>query len=216
MKLLATSFLAIFLFIHAAPAVDLTQIPENNAEALKAAVEADGGLVEGEPYIATESGPDGKPVKLLVFPNTTSLVSLPETPRASYWAMSGWIRIDEQPYGKSGGPIFGILFGRNDCVLALTANKWSKAEAPALMSGSVTLFSDEQMKESGAMSGGEWRRISLNISGNEWQMKIGDSLSQSGMVEGDTRGALKRSGTLFMRVGGFAGAATLPVLTEAQ
>jgi len=105
-------------------AVDLTQIPENNAEALKAAVKADGGVVEGEPCIATESAPDGKPVKLLVFPTATAFISLPETPRASYWAMSGW------------------------------------------------------------------RKISLNISVNEWQMKIGNSLSQSGMIDGDMRGEL--------------------------
>jgi hypothetical protein len=216
MKLLVTSFFVILAISVKSPAIDLMQIPENNAEALKQAIEAEGGLVEGEPYIATESGPDGKPVKLFVFPNPMSLVSLPETLRSSYWAMSGWVRIDEQPYGKSGGPIFGILFGRNDCVMALTADKWSKAGAPALMCGSVTLLTDVQIKESGSMDGGEWRKISLNISGNEWKMKIGDSFNQSGTVEGDTRGALERDGTLFLRVGGFAGAATFPELTEAQ
>ena len=214
MKRPATSFLAIFLIIHAAAALDLTQVPENSPEALKQAIEAGGGSVEGDPYIATESGPDGKATRVLVFPTPTSLVSLPVMPQASFWAMSGWIRIDQQPYGKSGGPIFGILFGRNDCVLALTADRWSKAGAPSLWSGSVELLPDAEVKESGALEAGEWRKISVSISGNEWQLKIGDSLSKSGVVEGDTRGALHRNGPLLMRVGSFGGAATFPELNE--
>ena len=215
MKNLSASLFAILTFALPAFAVDLAQIPENNADALKQAVTAEGGYVEGEPYIATESGPDGKPAKLLIFPTPFCFVSLPITPAANYWAMTGSIRIDEAPYGKSGGCIFGVLFGRNDSVMSLSAGKWSKAGAPALMCGSVTLLSDEQIKESGAMEGSEWKKISLNISGSEWQLKIGDSFSQSGAVEGDTRGALQRKGTLFMRVGGFGGAATIPDLTEA-
>lgn len=216
MKTLGILFLLILSFTGVSSALDLVQIPENNPEALKQAIEAEGGSVEGEPYLATESGPDGNPAKLLVFPTPTCLVSIPVTLDANFWAMSGAIRIDEAPYAKSGGPIFGILFGRNDCVMALTADRWSKAGTPALMSGSVTLLSDEKIKESGAMEGSEWRKISLNMSGNEWQMKIGDSFSQSGTVEGDTRGAPQRKGTLLMRIGSFGGVATIPDLTEAK
>jgi hypothetical protein len=197
-------------------AQDFSQTPDNNSDALKAAVADAGGQVEGEPYLATDSGPDGKPAKLLVFPSPTSLVSLPATPQANFWTMTGWIRIDEQPYAKSGGPIFGILFGRNDCVLALSADRWSKFGAPSLISGSVTLLTDEEIKESGALEPGEWRRIVLRMDGGQWQLKVGDSFEKSGTVEGDTRGALKRSGTLWMRVGSFGGAATIPELSEGQ
>jgi hypothetical protein len=196
-------------------ALDIAQLPENNAAALKQAVEADGGSVEGEPYLVTEAGPDGAPTKLLIFPTPDSLVSLPVTAAANDWTMTGAIRVDEAPYGKSGGPIFGLLFGRNDCVAALTADKWSPAKSPSLMSGSVTLLTAVQIQESGALEGDEWRKISISISGDQWQLKIGDTFSESGTVEGDTRGALQRKGALLMRVGSYGGAATIPVLDGA-
>lgn len=193
-------------------ALDLTEIAENDPDALKQAVEAEGGSVEGEPYLVTDSGPDGTPTKLLMFPTPNCLVSLAVTPTANDWSMRGAIRIDEAPYAKSGGPIFGILFGRNDCVMALTADRWSKALSPALMSGSAILVEDNQLKESGALEGGDWHEITMIISGDEWQLKIDETFSQTGFVEGDTRGGLHRKGTLFMRVGSFGGAATIPKL----
>ena len=195
-------------------ALDLSQVPENNADALRAAVEEAGGMVEGEPFITTDSGPDGNPVRLFVFPTPGAFVSLPVTPQANFWKMSGWIRIDEQPYGKSGGPIFGVLFGRNDNVLALSSDRWSKAGAPALISGSVILLSDEEIKESGTFETGLWQKVTLGIDGADWQLQAGESFNKSGSVEGDTRSALQRTGTLWMRVGSFGGTATIPELSE--
>lgn len=213
MKVLLLLFLGLSLI--SVQALDLASVPENNAEALKQAIEAEGGAVEGEPYLTTESGPEGKPVKLLVFPFPSSFVSLPVTPLAANWAITASVRIDELPFRKSGGPMFGLLFGRNDCVLAISADKWSKLDAPILISGATTLISEESFSASGSIQCGEWRKIVLQLSASEWRLKIGDSFSQSGAVENDSRNALNRPGILFLRIGNFAGAATLPELTEA-
>lgn len=213
MKALASLLLGLSLI--STHALDLASIPENSTEALKQAIEAEGGSVEGEPYLATEAGPDGKPAKLLIFPTPASLVSLPVTPSAGNWAITASVRIDEPPFGQSGGPMFGLLFGCNDCVLAITADKWSKLKAPTLVSGATVLVTEEVFSTSEINEHGEWQKIALQLSGSEWRLKIGGSFNQTGAVENDSRGALDRTGTLFLRIGTFAGASTLPELTDA-
>lgn len=213
MKVLLTLLFGLSLI--SAQALDLASVPDNNAEALKQAIEVEGGAVGGEPYLATEAGPDGNPVKLLVFPDPSCFVDLPVTPSVTNWAMTASVRFDELPFGKSGGPMFGLLFGRNDSVLAITADKWSKLNAPILISGATTLISEESFGASESIQRGDWRKIVLQLSGSEWRLKIGDSFNQSGAVENDNRNALGRTGTFFLRIGNFAGAATLPELTEA-
>jgi hypothetical protein len=215
MKLAPSLLLSLFAFLASAAALDLSAVPDNNPGALKQAIVAEGGAVEGEPYLSTEAGPDGKPAKLIVLPTPFCLVSLPAMPAVKCWAMSASIRIDELPYAKAGGGMFGMLFGPNDSVLAITGDKWSKLRAPALFCGSAVLLNEEQFKASGAMEAGEWRKVMLSISGTEWHLKIGELLNETGSVENDTRGALGRKGKLFMRIGNFAGASTIPELTEA-
>jgi hypothetical protein len=194
--------------------VDLSAVAENNPEALRAALEAEGGTVAGEPVLARESGPDGTEIKLIVFPDPSSSVVLPVTPAATFWILKVAIRIDETPFGKSGGPMVGLLFGPNDSILAIAADKWSKVGAPILISGMTPLLSEEQFLSAAAMEPGEWRQVSMGIDGNEWHLKIGDRMDEKGSVENDSRSALARKGTFFIKLGNFSGAATLPVVSE--
>lgn len=202
------------LSLQLAVAMDLSMVPENDPEALRTALEAKGGSVEGEPVLARETGPDGKKVLVIVFPDPASSVNLPVTPAANYWRMKVAIRIDDTPYGKSGGPMVGLLFGPNDSLLAVSADKWSKLMAPTLISGMTTLLSEEKFRSTEAMEAGDWRQVSLGINGNEWHLKIGKMLDEKGSVENDSRLALTRTGTFLIRLGHFAGAATVPVLSE--
>jgi len=194
--------------------LDLSTVAENDPEALRVALEAEGGSVAGEPVLARESGPDGTETKLIVFPDPVSSVAVPVTPAASFWMLKVAIRIDEAPYGKSGGPMVGLLFGPNDSILSISADKWSKLGAPVLISGMTPLLSEEQFLSAAAMEPGEWRAISMGIDGNEWQLKIGDRMDEKGSVENDSRGALSRKGTFFIKLGNFSGAATIPALSE--
>lgn len=193
-------------------ALDYAQIPESNAEAFKAAVVAEGGFVEGEPYLATEAGPDGKPTKVIVFPQADCFVSLPVASGKSPWKMSGSLLIKEFPYRKASGSMFGVIFGRNDSVLAIVADKWSKLSAPLLISGNNNLITEEQFNEAKPFVTGQWQSVTLELADSAWKLKIGDAFEKNGTVEKDERGALLRSGMVWMRVGNFAGSATIPTM----
>ena len=197
-------------------ALDLTAIAENDAKALRDAVEKEGGRVKGEPVVTTATGPDGATTRVLSFPTPDSFVDLPISPAANFWKMSGAILIDETPFTKVGGAMFGVLFGQNDSVLAIIAGKWSKVASPHLMSGANTLLQDVEFQEGGVPQTGAWQKILLVLDGTEWKLQIGDSFSKSGNIEEDTRDALKRRTGLSMRIGTFTGSATLPDFTESQ
>lgn len=207
-------FLSIVLALSSARALDFATIPENDPKALRLALEAAGGAVGGEPTLARERGPDGKEAKAFVFPDPESFVALPVTPDADFWNLKISIRIDEEPYGKSGGTMVGLHFGPNDSILSISADKWSVNKAPILISGTTPLLSEKQFHAAEAMTAGDWRQISMGINGNEWHLKIGKMLDEKGAVENDGRSALSRAGTLLIRVGNFSGAATLPILSE--
>lgn len=194
--------------------VDLSKVAEEDPQALRAALEAEGGGAEGEPVLARERGPDGKETRVIVFPTPASYVTLPVTPTANQWLLKVAVRIDELPYGVSSGPMVGLAFGPNDSILSISADKWSVARAPSLISGLTTLLPEERFRSSDAMETGDWRPITMGIHGNAWTLTIGKSLDEKGSVENDSRSALSRTGTLLIRLGNFAGAATIPVLTE--
>src|SRR5690606_19326690 len=118
-------------------ALDFALIPENDPKALRLALEAAGGSVGGEPALARETGPDGKDARVFVFPDPESYVALPVTPDADFWNLKVAIRIDEEPYGKSGGTMVGLHFGPNDSILSISADKWSANRAPLLISGTT-------------------------------------------------------------------------------
>ncbi len=197
-------------------ALDLAAIAENDAKALRDAVEKEGGRVKGEPVITTATGPDGTATRVLSFPTPDSFVDLPISPTANFWKMSGAILVDEPPFTKVGGAMFGVLFGQNDSVLAIIAGKWSKVASPHLMSGANTLLQDVEFQEGGVPQTGAWQKILLALDGTEWKLQIGDAFSKSGNIEEDTRDALKRRTGLSMRIGTFTGSATLPDFTESQ
>jgi hypothetical protein len=211
-----TLLLALLVFAAFRPsdAVDLSAVPDDDPKALKAALEAGGGSVQGEPVLERERGPDGKETRVIVFPEPASFVTLPVAPAANLWILKVAIRIEEAPYGISSGPMVGLVFGPNDSILAISADKWSKEKAPSLISGLTTLLPEERFRASDAMETGDWRQIVMGIQGNEWHLKVGKRLDEKGTVENDSRSALSRTGTLLIRLGNFAGAATLPVLSE--
>jgi hypothetical protein len=110
--------------------------------------------------------------------------------------------------------MFGVLFGTNDSVLSIAADKWSKINAPILSCGPTILITDEEFRASGAMEIGDWRKVSLAIIGTDWSLSIGDSFDRSGTVENDERGVLARKGPFFVRIGCFVGSSTLPDLSQ--
>lgn len=210
------SILALWLACSSLSALDLATIPENDSKALQTAIESEGGETKGEPYVATAVGPDGTPQRVITFPSPDSYVDLPISPESNFWTMTGAIQIDELPFAKSGGAMFGVLFGKNDSVLAISANKWSKVSAPQLMSGANTLIEDLVFQEAGVPQTGGWQKIVLHLDGEDWKLQIGDSFNKSGTILEDTRGALKRRTALSMRIGTFTGTATLPAFSGSE
>ena len=212
-------FLCALLAI-AAPlnALDLSAITENDPAAFRTAVEAEGGSVGGGPCVTSADGPDGKVQRVISLPTAECFVNIPVETIAPTWTMSASVLIETMPFGKtgSGGGMFGLQFGPNDCILAITADKWSPLRATKLFSGSTVLLPESEFKDADVPQVGSWQKISLGLDGPKWKLKIGDSFEKNGTVMGDDRGALNRHSKLFMRVGNFSGAATLPVLSESK
>jgi hypothetical protein len=214
----AVFLFALLAFATPSSALDLSGITENDAAAFRSAVEAEGGSVNGEPCVITADGPDGKVQRLISFPTTESFVNLPVDTIAATWTMSGSIRIEAMPFGKAGGGggMFGLHFGPNDAILALSVDKWSKLKAPQFFSGLTCLLPESEFKEADVPQVGSWQKISLGLDGAQWKLKVGDSFEKGGTIENDTRGVLGRRKKLFMRVGNFSGTATLPEISESN
>ena len=206
------------LLAYSAPlhAIDLSTVTENDPAAFRAAVEAAGGSVNGEPFVSSTGGPGGTAQKVITLPTPDSYVDLPVNPATNFWTMSADLHVETMPWGKSGGAIFGVLFGPNDLVLGVTADKWSPLKAPKLFSGSTALLQEEEFQAAGVPKEGVWQKFFIHLDSAQWKLQIGDSFEKSGTIEGDERGVLKRRSKLFMRVGNFAGSTTLPVFTEQQ
>jgi hypothetical protein len=197
-------------------ALDLAAIAENNAAEFRQAVEADGGTVGGEPYVSSVDGPGGAQVRAIVFPSVDSYITLPVNPPSNHWTLTGAIHVEEWPFEKAAGAVFGVLFGTNDYVLGLGAGKWSKAKALFLLSGLTNVIEEQELQEAGVPATGAWQKIVLGLEGEEYKLQIGDSFRKSGPIVQDGRAALTRRSKLTLRLGTFRGAATLPVLSEVQ
>jgi len=209
------------LLAFAAPlnALDLSAITENDPAAFRTAVEAEeGGSVGGEPFVISADGPGGTAQRVVSFPTAECYVNLPVATLSSTWTMSGNVRIESLPFGKTGfgGGLFGLQFGPNDGILVITADKWSKLKALQLFSGTSALVPESEFKEADVPQVDTWQKISLGLDGSQWNLKIGDSFEKSGTIENDARGVLSRHKKLIMRFGNFVGSATLPVLSESQ
>ena len=209
---------ALLAFTTPLGALDLSGIAENDAAAFRAAVEAEGGTVNGEACVISSDGPDGKVQRLISFPRTDCFVNLPVDTITATWTMSGSIRVEAMPFGKGagGGGMFGLHFGPNDAILALSADKWSKLNAPKLFSGATALVPESEFKEADVPQVGSWQKISLGLDGAQWKLKVGDSFEKGGTIENDTRGVLTRRSKLFMRIGNFSGTATVPEISESN
>lgn len=207
-------FFLLLATITALHALDLSTLEEENASAFKQAVEADGGTLGGEPYVATAEGPDGQPQRVIVFPTPDCYVEIPVSPSSNYWKMTGAIRVERWGYEIMGGAVFGVLFGPNDYVLALGLGKWSKLNALFLQTGLMELIPEQTFAEAGVPESDRWQQISLVLDGNAFQLKIGSDFEKDGPVEEDGRAALTRRKNLVWRLGSFQGMATLPEIQE--
>ena len=197
-------------------ALDLSAIAENDAAEFRKAVESEGGSVGGEPCVISADGPDGSSTRVISFPAVDCYVTLPVNPPSNHWTLAGAIRVEEWPYEKAAGAVFGVLFGSNDYVLGLGAGKWSKAKSLFLLSGLTNVIEEQEFQGAGIPQAGTWQKISLALDGSDYKLQIGDSFQKNGMIEQDGRAALTRRSKLLMRVGTFKGTATLPVLSEGQ
>ncbi len=195
-------------------ALDLSAIPEENAEAFKSALEAEGGKLGGEPFVASAEGPDGSNQKVIVFPTAESFVEIPVNPPSNHWKVTGSILVERWGYEISAGAVFGVLFGPNDYVLALGLGKWSKLKALFLQSGLTEVIPEQTFFEAGVPASDAWQPITLLLDGNAFQIKIGSDFEKEGTIEADGRAALTRRQNLMIRLGTFQGKATLPTLTD--
>ncbi len=213
MKLLSLLVLAMLGLSVRAPAIDLAGVPPDSAEGLRQAIEAMGGSVGGTPSVVMDNGPDGSQQPLLFFPDFVSWVIIPLEVSADSFSVEGAVLMSSMPFGESGGPVFGVMFGpANDYVLGLGTEKWSSLQSPFVQSGNAVLIPEEALAQAGVFSPGEWVPISLSVAGNRWSVKIGTTFASEDETHTDERNPFGRSSGLSLRIGGFVGFAILPAI----
>lgn len=205
-------FSGFFLALPSVHALDLKKISENNAVELRAAIEAEGGTVQGDPVVVTAPGPDGTPMLVFSFPAADCYITLPVAPPSNHWTLTGAILVDKWGFEVSAGAVLGVLFGPNDYVLGLGLGKWSKTKAIFLQSGLKEVIPESELQAAKVPAVEAWQKITIKLSGTDFNLHIGDAFEKSGVIEEDGRNALQRRTKLFIRLGTFQGKATLPVL----
>ncbi|MEI8310137.1 MAG: hypothetical protein WCH98_05215 [Verrucomicrobiota bacterium] len=201
---------------RAEPVLDLSSVEAGNAGALKAAVEAAGGTVSGEPIVAVEPGPNGKEEKMISFPGPECTIWVPtkNLDKGSAYEVSAQISVDVMPWGKAGGVIFGILFDKNGPVLALGADRWSKADAVWLRTGNALLLRADVLTEQ-FPTVGMWQRVTLGFDGMDWRLALGSDFEKKGSAVDvqDERKGLSRNPPYMICFGCFTGRITVPTVT---
>lgn len=201
---------------------DIDNVALNTPDALSKALEEAGGSSGGDVSVVEMSGPDGKMQRVFEFPTVESFVMLPCKSNAKMYKTSVSIDVEELPFTKAGGTLFGVMFGPNDVVLALTCGKWSPVTAPSFGSGQSTLIEASEIHEAQFPSKGMWQKMAIGREENRWSLELwtddaagsSPALSKSDDYIDDDRRAFSRKPPLWIRVGTFRGRATNPTFSE--
>lgn len=207
-------------WLPAAPIFDISSVKENDPGALATALEEAGGKVGGLPMVVMADGPDGKSQRLIEFPDPASFVMWPLNSNSQFYKTSVSIFVDEMPFTKAGGAIFGVLFGQNDSVLALTCGKWDQVQAASFGAGFTTLVEKDEVKESQFPMVGDWQKAEISREAMQWGLTLWTSasgepaLKKTGEYTEDERSPFSRKPPLWIKVGTFRGMATVPDFAE--
>lgn len=201
---------------------DIDNVALNTPDALSKALEEAGGSSGGDATVVEMTGPDGKMQRVFEFPTVESFVMLPCKSNSKMYKTTVSIDVEELPFTKAGGTLFGVMFGPNDVVLALTCGKWSPVMAPSFGAGQSTLVEASEIHETQFPSKGMWQKMAIGREGNRWSLELwtedaagsSPALSKSDDYFNEDRQAFSRKPPLWIRVGTFRGRATNPTFSE--
>jgi len=225
MKTLSYFALATLLVLtqtQADPLFDISQVAVNHPDALSKALQEAGGSCGGGVTVVDVAGPDGKSQRVFEFPSVDSFVMLPFKTTSKTYKVTTSIDVEEMPFTKAGGTLFGVLFGPNDTVLGLTCAKWSDVAAPSFGAGLTTLVEASEIKSVQFPTKGSWQKIAIGREGSRWSLELWTEEGAGGApafrkeddyVEDDRR-PFSRKPPLWLRLGTFRGQATNPEFIE--